>query len=114
MGTTVHTYTVARVLHRSKLFGDGDEEKPLLEKAQMKSGLDINQRCVGDSKVSWKKVPLSNQKKKQLSNSVCKKMKSKAPQKWLRDNKVNVLERWNDHFITKSHTVTVSIQKPLK
>lgn len=82
MGTTVHTYTVARVLHRSKLFGDGDEEKPLLEKAQMKSGLDINQRCVGDSKVSWKKVPLSNQKKKQLSNSVCKKMKSKTPQKW--------------------------------
>lgn len=77
MGTTVHTHAVARGLHRSKLFGDGDEEKPVLEKAQMRPGLDINQRRGGDSEVSWKKVPLSNLKKMNFQTQSVRKLRSK-------------------------------------
>uniref|UniRef100_A0A8P4FYI4 Transposase Tc1-like domain-containing protein n=1 Tax=Dicentrarchus labrax TaxID=13489 RepID=A0A8P4FYI4_DICLA len=56
MGETVHTTTVSRVLHQSKLYGRVAKRKPLLKNDHMKSRLGFAQRHVLESKVNWKKV----------------------------------------------------------
>lgn len=66
MGETLHTTTVARVLHQSKLYGRVAKRKPLLKKAHIKSPLEFTQRHVGDSKVNWKKVLWSDETKMEL------------------------------------------------
>src|SRR4029434_4317927 len=52
MRETLHTTTVARVLHQSQLFG----REPLLKKTHIKYQLEFAKRHVGDSMVKWKKV----------------------------------------------------------
>ena len=49
MGETVHTTTVAQVLHQSQLYGRVAKTKPLLKK-------NLTRRHVGVSEVKWKKV----------------------------------------------------------
>src|SRR4029434_3851052 len=51
MGETLHTTTVARVLHQSKLYGRVAKRKPLLKKTHNKSRSEFAKRHVGDSMV---------------------------------------------------------------
>ena len=62
MGETLHTTTVARVLHQSKLYG----REPLLKKTHIKYRLEFAKRHVGDSMVKWKKVLWSDETKVEL------------------------------------------------
>ena len=60
MGETLHTTTVAQVLHQSKLYG----REPLLKK--LKYRLEFAKRHVGDSMVKWKKFLWSDETKVEL------------------------------------------------
>ena len=62
MGETLHTTTVARVFHQSKLYG----REPLLKKTHIKYRLEFAKRHVGDSMVKWKKVLWSDETKVEL------------------------------------------------
>ena len=59
VGETLHTTTVARVLHQSKLYG----REPLLKKNHIKYRLWFAKRHVGDSMVKWMKVLWSDETK---------------------------------------------------
>ena len=75
MRETLHTTTVARVLHQSKLYG----REPLLKKTHIKYRLEFAKRHVGDSMVKWKKVLWSDETKVELFfNSVSLSVKVKA------------------------------------
>ena len=65
-GETLHTTTVARILHLSKLYGRMAKRKPLLKTAHVKSPLEFTQRYVGDFTVKWKKVLCSDETKMEL------------------------------------------------
>nr|ACV85768.1 transposase [Acipenser fulvescens]ACV85769.1 transposase [Acipenser fulvescens] len=56
LGDTVHTATIARVLHKTGLYGRVAKRKPLLKKTCIKSRLEFPRRHVGDSETKWKKI----------------------------------------------------------
>src|SRR4029434_3466312 len=66
MGETLHTRTVAQVLHQSKLYG----RETHLKKTHIKYRLEFAISHVGDSMVKWKKVLWSDENKVELFSSV--------------------------------------------
>ena len=66
LGDTVHTATIARVLHKTGLYGRVAKRKPLLKKTRIKSRLEFPRRHVGDSETKWKKILWSDETKIEL------------------------------------------------
>ncbi|MBN3274862.1 TCB1 transposase, partial [Polyodon spathula] len=67
LGDTVHTATIARVLHKTGLYGRVAKRKTLLKKkTHIKSRLEFARRHVGDSETKWKKSLWSDETKIEL------------------------------------------------
>ncbi len=66
LGDTVHTATIARVLHKTGLYGRVAKRKPLLKKTHIESRLEFARRHVGDSETKWKKILWSDETKIEL------------------------------------------------
>ena len=66
LGDTVHMATIARVLHKTGLYGRVAKRKPLLKKTRIKSRLEFPRRHVGDSETKWKKILWSDETKIEL------------------------------------------------
>ncbi|MGH0165707.1 UNVERIFIED_CONTAM: hypothetical protein FKN15_049940 [Acipenser sinensis] len=66
LGDTLHTATIARVLHKTGLHGRVAKRKPLLKKTHIKSRLEFARRHVGDSETKWKKILWSDETKIEL------------------------------------------------
>ncbi|MGH0138999.1 UNVERIFIED_CONTAM: hypothetical protein FKN15_068319 [Acipenser sinensis] len=70
LGNTVHTATIAQVLHKTGLYGRVAKRKPLLIKTHIKSRLEFARRHVGDSDTKSKKILWCDETKIELLASM--------------------------------------------